>query len=754
MKGKTLPILMKLLMMSPLLLTTGVAPKTSINSTQINHSVSIPQVAETNLSRVTWSANSFPNSGVESWDNPHSPSDIYTTRTTEGRVWTESTNVYEGSHSVGMQAKAVDVDHRSDVRVTQMQWIWWSNPLNTTLDFDYYIDEIGNPIDADYFLVRVEMSSHTMNYYIGSEVTGITNGTYGYFFISSTIKTWNHFHTNLTRDYIDTFSSIPTDFRVINWYVRSYTTTYTRVFMDDVNLINSTNILIGGLTKNGNFEGSGSWYYQSATDPADISQSSVRYEGNWSMNMTAISNIAPSHAYASVQPEKLLTEANQGHLSFWWRINDWMNSSSQTMAQVVIQAQTETDDFYLYYYLCLGGSGQVPAPSYDNEMNYIVTGFNVTNTWNFFDRNIWTDFSLLNTTENVWISEVEFQVINNEDNSQLTVLFDDIQFTSSIMNDMGYEHQNAIDTPIEGWGTPPGSDSLTVTDFAFNGNKAANLTLADGQNIGNEQAMPEIPLDENTELILDFNVYIDSFNQTSEDYVLFYLEFNEKSLAYVIANSSSAFESWLDEGDSGFILLQSTIITGEWLNFQLVVVHDYESLFGNIGSDALRNVYLAGESGTASKLTVFFDDVYIYYDPAPTVSRISHYPESPEAGGSVIISATAIDATLETVEVNFRVNNGAWTDFEMSHVSGNLYQLNITELLGGSTVDYSITAVDAFGKTTVAMNGTDYFTFTVGPASTTTQTGNGWLPILVGITVVIIAIGVVMILYIFVYKKR
>ena len=753
MKGRTLPIILILLMMSPLLMTTGVVQKTSINSTQINGSDSMPEIAETDLNRVTWNTNAFPNGGVEDWDNPHSPSDIYTVRTTESRVWTESTNVYEGSHSVGLQGKAVDIYHRAEARLTQQAWLYWDNPLNTTLDFDYYIDEITNPIDADYFMVKVEISYRTMYYYIGSGLTGITNGTYGYFFISSTTKTWNHFHANLTSDYMETFSLTPTEFRVINWYVRSYTPNYTRVFMDDVKLINSTNILIGGTTKNGNFEGSGSWYYQSMSDPADISESSVRHEGDWSMNMTAITSIANSHAYASVQPQKLLSSSNQGQLSFWWRINDWINSSSQTIARVVIQAQNSTDDFYLYYYLCFGGSGQVPAPSYENEKNYIAVGFNATNTWNFFDRNLWTDFSDINTADNIWISEIEFQVSNNEDNSQLTVLIDDIQFETSIMNDMGYEQQGAVGTPIDAWG-PYGSDELTVTDFALNGNKAANLTLTDGQSIGDEQTIGQIPVNENTELIFDFNVYIDSFNLTSANYIIFYLEFNSNSFAYVIANATSEFESWLGEENSGFILLQDTIVKDQWLNFQLDIVHDYESLFGNIGNDALTNIYLAGESGTASQLTVFFDDVYIYYDPAPSISDISQTPTSPEAGGSVLISATAIDATLELVEVNFRVNNGTWTDVEMNHVSGNLYQLNMTGLLGGATIEYTITAVDAFGKTTVAMNGTDYFIFTVGPASTTTTTGNGWLLTLVGIAVVIIVLGLVIILYIFVYKKR
>jgi hypothetical protein len=753
---KSLPILMILLMMSTLVFAVGVVSRTSFNSMQDIQSTSVPTIAETDLGRVAWQANTFPNSGVEDWSNPHTPLELYTTRTTEGRVWTESTVVDEGIHSVGIQGRALDPSHYSNVRLTQSAWSYWNNPTNTTLDFEYYIDAIGNPIDADYFLARVQISNRYLYYYIGCEQTGVVNGTYGQFFIVSSTGEWNHFRANLTSDYIASFSLVPTQFQVIDWFVRSYTNTYTRVFMDDVNLINGTTVKIGGSVNNGNFEVGGSWFYQSTTDAADISQSSARHEGDWSMNMTALSNISYSYARANVSPEKLLTESNLGHLSFWWRINDWTWTSptSNTRARVVVTVANATYDFSMYYYLCEGGSDHSSMPSSDSEMSFVVTGFNATGSWNFFDRNIWEDFHSRNASQYLWISEIEFQVQNYEHGSQLTVLIDDIKFISSILNDMSYEYQTDVGTPIQGWGPIPGSNEFTVTDFAFTGSKAANLTLASGQSYGETQTIGKVPADATTELILDFNVYIESFNQSSQDFAFLSLGFNDREFAYVIANSTSAFESSIGEGDGAFILLQDTIVKGEWINFQLDIVHDYESLFGSIGDNALRYIYLSAESSTGSRLTVFFDDVYIYNDVAPAVSNVHHSLTYAPGGGpvSALVTAHVVDATPVSVVVNYRINNGTWQEMAMSHVSEWGFEANITDLVGQLTVDYSVTATDAFSKTTTALNGTEYFRFSVNTGGGPPVFGDLLGPVL--IAGVIVAIGIVFLVYIFVIKKR
>jgi hypothetical protein len=81
-----------------------------------------------------------------------------------------------------------------------------------------------------------------------------------------------------------------------------------------------------------------------------------------------------------------------------------------------------------------------------------------------------------------------------------------------------------------------------------------------------------------------------------------------------------------------------------------------------------------------------------------------------------------------------------------------VFQGNITGLTEGTVVEYYITAADAFLKSTDAMNGTDYFSFTVGSAPTPPPGDFPLVPIAaVG---VIAVIGVVIVWYMFVYKKE
>jgi len=542
MVRKALSIIIAILMMSPLLTIAGVNIPSTIISTQGAELVSIADTAETDLDRVTWEANLFPNRGMEEWSTPYSPSNMYTTRTTEEASWYEQIIVYEGAKSFGMHTRAIDPSHYSEVRLVQENNTYWSNPLNTTLDFEVYLDDIGNPINQDYYQMRVRISNRNMYYYIGCENTGVNNGSSGYFMLDTPLQSWAHIHRNLTSDYITIFGQEPNQFQYVEWWIRSYTNSYTRVFMDDVRLVNGTTVKIGGAVFNGNFESSGDWTFQTSTDPADISQSSLRHEGSWSMNITVLSNDYVSSAQAGYQPNKVLSSSNQGQLAFWWRINDWINPTSNTHARLAIQVYNETTDFTMYYYLGVGGAGTLPIVIWGNTISQKADSFNVTGTWNHFDRNIWQDFTSIYTTQDLWIGEIEFQVRTSEDNSRLSVLIDELSFETSILNDMNYEHQYESGYPVMGWGYYPGPDYMTVTSFALSGTKAANLTLFDNQQIDEYQSLQYLPINSNTELILDFNVYIDTFNESSEDYVFFELEFEGEYFSYVIANSTSNFE--------------------------------------------------------------------------------------------------------------------------------------------------------------------------------------------------------------------
>ncbi|MFX1368814.1 MAG: hypothetical protein ACFFAY_09470, partial [Promethearchaeota archaeon] len=299
------------------------------------------------------------------------------------------------------------------------------------------------------------------------------------------------------------------------------------------------------------------------------------------------------------------------------------------------------------------------------------------------------------------------------------------------------------------------SDSImTVTDFAKNGEKAANLTLENDNEVFGEQEMGNIQVHMNTELILDFWVYIDEFNESSEDFVFFQLYFEDESFAYVIANSTSRFENSIGE-EHHFIILQEDIVLDQWINFQLDIVHDYELIVGSLPNTTFYDFEFVAMAGPDSRLSLFFDDLYIYYDPAPEVTNVIHDPPLPMGGDSVIISAEVVDATIDTVVLTFRIDGGSWSDLEMNRESGNTWADDILDLSAGSVVEYSITATDAFGKSTTALNDSGYFQFTVYNSTTSTTTIPPVDPLAVIVAVVaILAVVVIIVLYMFVYKKR
>ncbi|MHA2383723.1 MAG: hypothetical protein ACXACT_14200 [Candidatus Thorarchaeota archaeon] len=741
---KSITILFVFLMMSSIFVT----PQTTNTGTLDFTSDKKSQVAETDLNRVTWEADVAPNGDLESWSNPQNPEDIYTTRTTEEATWYETTVVNEGSRSVGMHARALSPSYDSEVRLTQQAWIYWNNPVNTTLDLDWYLDEIGNPVNQDYFRVQVRMNSRNMYYYLGCSTTWTNTTSTGYFILGGSTQVWNHFHRNITSDYIAVFGLVPTQFELIYWWVRSYTDEDTRVYVDDVNLVNGSYIHVGGSTLNGNFEGSGGWTFQSSTDQSDISQSPVSHEGSWSMNMTAISNGNSARATAQVTLDKRLSEINNGLLSFYWRIADWINSTTNTLSYMRVNVANSTVSLNMYYYFCVGGAGTIPPVIFGSDMKFTAGGFNISDTWHHFDRNIWEDYTSVSDTDYLYLEGITFFVGANVEDSQLSVLFDDMSFTSSILNDMSYETQGAVGTPIEGYTEPTGYDTYTVTDFAHTGAKAGNLTLEDDQDFYADQDFGGLQIDDTTELIFDFNMYISIFNQTSDDdFLVFDFVFGDgESLTYVIANVSTELESWISE-NSNIIFLNNQVTSGDWLNFQLDLVHDYESVVGSLPDTTLEEIYLISVASKSSKLTVFFDDLYIYYDPAPEITDVGHEPTEPLPGW-VEISATVVDATLETVVLNYRVNNGSWMTQTMSQLGDIPYLGNLTEISAADFVEYYITATDAFGKSTDALDGTEYFSFTVGSLPQD-------FPLLAIIAVgVMLVVGVVIVWYMFVYKKK
>jgi hypothetical protein len=751
MMRKTITLFLILLMASPIFVTPQMAMTSTLSINTERHN----QIASTDLDRVTLEADVAANGDLESWPNPQYPEYFFTQRTTEEVTWFETTVVNEGTRSVGMHARALDASHYSEVRLTQQSWVYWNNPINATLDLDWYLDEIGNPASQDYFRIQVRMSSRNMYYYLGC-TTGSSNLTStAYYLIDGPTKTWNHLHRNLTSDFFDVFGLLPVQFELVYTWIRSYNTDYTRVFLDDFVLKNGTYVHVGGSTLNGNFETTGGWTFQSNTNPADVSQSSINHSGSWSMNMTALSLGYSARASAQVNLDKRLTETNHGLLSFYWRIADWINSTTTTLSYVRVNAANSTVSLNMYYYLCVGGAGTTPPVIFGNDMKFTVSGFNVTDTWNHFDRNIWDDYQSVSNTDFLYVDEITFYVVANADDSKLSILFDDISFTSSIVNDMSYETQGAVGTPVEGWTEPTGYDTFTVTDIARTGTKAGNLTLQDDQDFSADQYCGHLQFDDTTELIFDFNLHLDIFNQSSsDDFFVFDFTFGDgEGLTYVLANVSTEFEGWITES-SNVIFLNDQVTIGEWMNFQLDLVHDYEAVVGSLPDTTLERFYMISVASKSSKLVAYIDDLYIYYDPAPGISGVGN--DISYAGEPVLVGATVVDATLESVVLNYRIDGGSWLTRDMTRMDDiSPSETQLTDLTEGEVVEYYITATDAFGKATDALNGTDYYSFTVNPATTTpTPPPGDWTLVAIAVVAVMMVVGVVIVLYMFMYKKK
>jgi hypothetical protein len=188
--------------------------------------------------------------------------------------------------------------------------------------------------------------------------------------------------------------------------------------------------------------------------------------------------------------------------------------------------------------------------------------------------------------------------------------------------------------------------------------------------------------------------------------------------------------------------------------FQLDLVHDYEAVVGSLPDTTLERFYMISVASKSSKLVAYIDDLYIYYDPAPGISGVGN--DISYAGEPVLVGATVVDATLESVVLNYRIDGGSWLTRDMTRMDDiSPSETQLTDLTEGEVVEYYITATDAFGKATDALNGTDYYSFTVNPATTTpTPPPGDWTLVAIAVVAVMMVVGVVIVLYMFMYKKK
>ena len=730
----------------------------SDNNQTIDGPDSVMEISETDLDRVNWSANHVPNPGFELWQNPHQLEGYWSSydRTTEHYGWFASSPwpVNEGSRSLGMQARAVDYDHPSEMRLTKTSWPSWENPTNLSLKLDYYIDENPNPaMDFDHFVIHLELGApgdRDIWYYLTGGETRTNQSANVYFMLDSPLDTWNTFDRNITEDFFDYYGFYPTTFYLMEFFLVSKTNDYIRIFLDDVYLVNGTYVQIGGPVGYGNFEfgGTGSSYWDwTNRDPADISQSTLRRNGDWSLNMTALSNGNRSYCQVSKNYDTRLTELNPDSLSFWWRIEDLQESSDETYAFLEVECKNETEEsFHVWYWLTYGGGESAPFDYIGYQM-IDVDGFNSTGSWQFFNRSIFEDITAVNQTQELIVEKVELHVFVGQ-GGRLSVLFDDMSFVSAALNDMGYEDQLDVGTPIRAWAGGYEDPSFLVTDQAYAGEKAANLTIVDGNSYQESQRINNMPLTEDTETFLDVNWRLEDFSGLDGEFagVEVYLD-DDLSFAYIFANGSDpAGANGFDE----YIILPDANTEGLWFNMQRCLSKDYETLFGLAPNTSIAYIYLVAESETNGQIEILFDDFYLYQDPAPDVHSVVQSPSQPGDGEAVEVTAIAIDPSMDIVTLCYRVDEGSWTYLEMSLLSDNSYNASIPGQSGNSEVDYYVTAEDTFGKATTALNGSDYFTYVVVVALTLPPAD--MTPLIIGAIIVVVVI--VVLIYIFVIRPK
>ena len=700
-RGYSTLLVVALLFVMPLLFAPTLVTTSGTNGDSTTIQLDADFVySDTDTSRVEWQLNQYENEGFERWVDTHRPSDVSTYRTTEHFTGFSTDNFTEGIRSCVLQTRAIDPDHPSTADLRPNTWFepttLWSN---LTISFDWIVDSLPISTDGDYYRLRLELGNpgtRYLTYYLGCDVTGVTNSTYnGYYMIDAAPSGWNTFDRNITADFENmTGGSIPTQFEYIRFELYGESGDYSRIYMDDLNVINSTNIVISGGTNNGNFEDISYWTRWSS-DPADISQSTFHVEGDYSLNATALSYGNQSKGSVTSYPDKRLSALNQDSLKFQWYIDDFSKATDDTYAYLRVGGYNDTDSFSIYYPLCYGGY-EFPE-TYDGYTYINASGFNTTGQWNQFDRSIWNDITTYNSTSFFVVDEIEIEVNSMEVDARISILVDDISFTCASLNDMGYEDQGTIGSEAWAWdlsSSPP--TEFSITDVAYRGGKAGNVTVADSNSFSAGQDVGYIPVTNETDLWLDLWWRLEDYTGFTDDSA--YIEVscdNGDHFAYVFANGSAVDTG---NGFDDYIILPENGTEGTWFNLQRNIHDDYVTLFGTEPSTFIYQLYLEVETNASGRVSLLFDDVYLYIDPEPGIENLYQTPSNIEADVDVEITVDVIDASLDTVTFYYSVDSGPWITQIMSVKSGDTFNASIPGQDYLSQIQYYVSANDTFGN--------------------------------------------------------
>ncbi|MGY5853114.1 MAG: Ig-like domain-containing protein [Candidatus Thorarchaeota archaeon] len=687
-------------------LELGTVPATS-NKPSIDSAANTK--SEIDFGRVDWRTNHFPNDGFELWNDIYSPANLNPFTTVDRWTEIDDTFSYEGSKSLYAEVRS-QTSKVGESRISRSGYAPMNNPANTTFSFWWYIEELQNPTDADDFYLYVEMNSKEMYYYLNCNASTLINGTNrAYFFLEDSLQTWNQLSRNLTSDYYEAFDHYPTVFDTFEFWIHSRSNEYVRIYIDDIYLINGTEVMLGGSTLNGNFEGSGTWTWYSSRSAAIVTQGADSYEGDWCFKGITRSNGNESRADFSEYPYVRLTASNPGALVFRFKIDNWTVATDDTYAYVYLSGGNRTRDMSLYIPLCYGSS-TVPfgSPEY---FYYYPTDFNVTNQWNYVGFNIMDKVNEYTTTDEFIVSDIQFYMMTREKDANLTVSLDSLVLSGSYLNAMGFEDEGDVGEVLRSFDIGEMiSPEFVVTDDAYQGGKAANLTLVDNQGESFSQDFNYIPFNGESELFLDFTWRIDNFTGQEYEEIIVSVYFDtENPLAYVLANGSP-----VEVGESGDpFMLPTSNTQNEWIPTQRNLLEDYINFFGEVPDTSLEGIEIDVSCRDGGEIKILFDEMYIYMDDAPEFTSYLQNPAFPEAGYSVHVEVDVYDYSSLDVDVVYRVDTGPWESFALDHVVNDTYEGDIPGQAHDAVVEYYYVANDTSGKVTELHDMAYYFTYTV-----------------------------------------
>jgi hypothetical protein len=726
----TLPLLAGTSSVPTMALTPAIALKsiTSRPSSLPMTTVEQSPLPGPNLATCNWTSNHILNPGFETWSNPQSPVNWGIYAPADAYQWFATqppSHVSQGTYSLGLQCRA-PYNRYSYAYVGQYSLA--ASMSNLTLRLDWFLDQNLDPAN-DGFYVQLYLydgsNYHYLYYFLNGSTSASNSTTYGYYLPYGPAHQWNTLSRNVTADFlaIPTFPKpLPPSLQLENMWFQLYASAVTsnliRAFVDAVSLKAGTTTVIGGSTRNGDFETPNwnNWGSGGDREASDARESATAHTGSWSLNLTAVSAGNQSYAYAYQPVNARLTSLNQGWANCWW----WLTNTQVTWgshAYVYFSCSNTTVDWFgLFYYLGYGGT-TAPWGNDSYSLYLQADQFNTTGTWVAFHRNLWQDAVAYFHTSEILISQVYIVAEVDASGSRLGLLLDDSAVVSAAINGAGFEDQGGVGSQIEGW-TPMTSD-FTVTGTAYAGSKAANLTLPGGSTRSIEQSLAERPLNGTRETYLDLMWRLQDYtpNANTYAYVLLGLS-NGRQLGYYVAVSSSPPMS--NDSFSAWFNVTGVDTVGTWTAMHRDLVHDYQAAFASLPDITIDAIQLAVVTASGPRLVLLLDDLYLYDDPAPSVTNVQRAPTAPGHMEAVQVTATIVDQDLTARVLHYRLNTTTWQQVSMSSLEGNAFGASIPGQPHSTVVDYYVTANDTWGMMTTALNSGVYWTYTIPPATTTT----------------------------------